>query len=74
MLMNMVDNNMVMDGFVPTLVEGLMLLFSVIIGLVLGIGLAWYFGEKDEALLDYAEPFEESECDGKENRDRDGGT
>jgi len=50
---------MVMDWFAPTLVESLMILSSIIVGLVFGIGIAWYLGRKDEALIDYAEPFEE---------------
>ena len=49
---------MVMDGFVPTLEEGLMILFAIICGFI-GAAIANYFGKKDEALIDYAEPFEE---------------
>lgn len=51
---------MVMDGFVPTLEEGLMILFAIICGFI-GAAIANYFGKKDEALIDYAEPFEEGE-------------
>lgn len=36
-----------------------MILLTIIISSAFGIGLALYLGRKDEALLDYAEPFEE---------------
>lgn len=39
--------------------EELIIVVAIGLALIIGIGIAMYLGKKDEALIDYAEPFEE---------------
>jgi hypothetical protein len=49
--------------FSPTFWEFVSIILIIIGSIMIGVGCAGYFGAKDEALIDFAEPFNEERED-----------